>query len=165
MWNETKYIFSRTHVWFMKMDYIFAPQKNLSKFPKLEMMHTKLFCIIFKKRKCRSNSYIFFSCLENPRDGRAWWAAVYGVAQSRTRLKWLSSSSSSRKQTESHVEKSQVHEELQAETRDFQKTVVMKTSCIRLYEVKWQLLSCVRLFATLWTIQSMGFSKPEYWSG
>ena len=33
------------------------------------------------------------SCLENPRDGRAWWAAVYGVAQSRTRLKWLSSSS------------------------------------------------------------------------
>ena len=35
------------------------------------------------------------SCLENPRDGEAWWAAVYGVAQSRTRLKWLSSSSSS----------------------------------------------------------------------
>ena len=35
------------------------------------------------------------SCLENPRDGRAWWAAVYGVAQSRTRLKQLSSSSSS----------------------------------------------------------------------
>ena len=33
------------------------------------------------------------SCLENPRDGRA-WRAVYGVAQSRTRLKWLSSSSS-----------------------------------------------------------------------
>ena len=32
------------------------------------------------------------SCLENPRDGRAWWAAVYGVAQSRTRLKRLSSS-------------------------------------------------------------------------
>ena len=34
------------------------------------------------------------SCLENPRDGRAWWAAVYGVAQSRTRLKRPSSSSS-----------------------------------------------------------------------
>ena len=33
------------------------------------------------------------SCLENPRDVGAWWAAVYGVAQSRTRLKWLSSSS------------------------------------------------------------------------
>ena len=34
------------------------------------------------------------SCLENPRDGGAWWAAVYGVAQSWTRLKRLSSSSS-----------------------------------------------------------------------
>ena len=30
-------------------------------------------------------------CLENPRDGGAWWAAIYGVAQSRTRLKRLSS--------------------------------------------------------------------------
>ena len=35
------------------------------------------------------------SCLENPRDGGDWWAAVYRVAQSRTRLKRLSSSSSS----------------------------------------------------------------------
>ena len=35
------------------------------------------------------------SCLENPRDRGAWWAAVYGVAQSQTRLKRLSSSSSS----------------------------------------------------------------------
>ena len=31
-----------------------------------------------------------YSCLENPRDGGAWWAAVYGDAQSWTRLKWLS---------------------------------------------------------------------------
>ena len=30
------------------------------------------------------------SCLENPRDREAWWAAVYGVTQSWTRLKWLS---------------------------------------------------------------------------
>ena len=36
-----------------------------------------------------------YSCLENPRDGRAGWAAIYGVAQSQTRMKWLSSSSSS----------------------------------------------------------------------
>ena len=33
------------------------------------------------------------SCLENPKDGGAWWAAIYGVAQGRTRLKRLSSSS------------------------------------------------------------------------
>ena len=34
------------------------------------------------------------SCLENPRDRGAWWAAVYGVTQSRTQLTWLSSGSS-----------------------------------------------------------------------
>ena len=39
------------------------------------------------------------SCLENPRDGGAWWAAVYGVTQSRARLKRLSSSSSSKGST------------------------------------------------------------------
>ena len=36
------------------------------------------------------------SCLENPRDGGAWWAAVSGVAQSRTRLKRLSSLAAAR---------------------------------------------------------------------
>ena len=36
------------------------------------------------------------SCLENPRDEGAWWAAIYGVAQSRTWLKQLSSSNSRR---------------------------------------------------------------------
>ena len=35
------------------------------------------------------------SCLENPRNGGVWWAAMYGVTRSRTRLKWLSISSSS----------------------------------------------------------------------
>ena len=34
------------------------------------------------------------SCLQNPRDGRAWWTAIYGVTQSRTRLKRLICSSS-----------------------------------------------------------------------
>ena len=34
-----------------------------------------------------------YSCLENPRNGGAWWAPIYGVAQSQTRLKWLNSSS------------------------------------------------------------------------
>ena len=43
-------------------------------------------------RKCQLQC----SCLENPRDGGAWWAAIYGVTQSRTRLKRLSSSSSKR---------------------------------------------------------------------
>ena len=42
----------------------------------------------------RNGNPLQCSCLENPRDGEAWWAAVYGVAQSGTRLKRLSSSSS-----------------------------------------------------------------------
>ena len=45
----------------------------------------------------RNGNPLQCSCLENPRDGRAWWAAVNGVTQSRTRLKRLSSSSSSKK--------------------------------------------------------------------
>ena len=40
----------------------------------------------------RNGNPLQCSCLENPRDGGAWWAAVYGVAQSRTQLKRLSSS-------------------------------------------------------------------------
>ena len=39
----------------------------------------------------RNSNLLQCSCLENPRDGGAWWAAVYGVAQSQTRLKRLSS--------------------------------------------------------------------------
>ena len=42
----------------------------------------------------RNGNPLQCSCLENPMDGGAWWAAVYGVAQSQTRLKRLSSSSS-----------------------------------------------------------------------
>ena len=41
----------------------------------------------------RNGNPLQCSCLENPRDGGAWWAAIYGVAQSQTRLKRLSSSS------------------------------------------------------------------------
>ena len=44
-----------------------------------------LFCSFLSSLQC--------SCLENPRDGGAWWAAVYGLPQNRTRLKRLSSSS------------------------------------------------------------------------
>ena len=41
----------------------------------------------------RNGNPLQYSCLENPRDGGAWWAAVYRVSQSRTRRKRLSSSS------------------------------------------------------------------------
>ena len=44
-------------------------------------------------REGNGNPLQYF-CLANPRDGGAWWAAIYGVTQSQTRLKQLSSSSS-----------------------------------------------------------------------
>ena len=47
--------------------------------------------------------------VENPRDGRAWWAAVYGVAESQTRLKRLSSSSSSGGDSTHHRATTPVH--------------------------------------------------------
>ena len=49
------------------------------------------------------------SCLQNARDGGAWWAAIYGVAQSRTRLKWLSSSSSSKMRVYTYMYKIPKH--------------------------------------------------------
>ena len=55
-------------------------------------MHVSYF-----KKANQSKKYkvsLVITPLENPRDGGAWWATVYGVAQSRTRLKPLSSSSS-----------------------------------------------------------------------
>ena len=51
----------------------------------------------------RNGNPLHCSCLENPRDGGAWWAAVYGVAQSRTWLKRLSSSSSRGDKTQLQV--------------------------------------------------------------
>ena len=51
----------------------------------------------------RNGNPLQCSCLENPRDGGAWWAAVYGVTQSRTWLKRLSSSSSKPLPTSSFV--------------------------------------------------------------
>ena len=59
-------------------------------------VRSALFCKLLPLQSGEGNGNLLqCSCLENPRDGGAWWAAVYGVAQSRTRLKRLSSSSSS----------------------------------------------------------------------
>ena len=57
------------------------------------------------------------SCLENLKDGGAWWASVSGVAQSQTRLKWLSSSSSSNhiKDTDDLVGKTHNKAEVEAQ--------------------------------------------------
>ena len=50
------------------------------------------YILTYYSREGNSNP-LQYSCLENPMDGGAWWAAVHGVTQSRTRLKQLSSSS------------------------------------------------------------------------
>ena len=59
------------------------------------------------------------SCLENPRDGGAWWAAVYGVTHSRTQLKWLSSSSRSCRQTSRLWRKCEISEKVLVSSTPF----------------------------------------------
>ena len=58
---------------------------------------------VFRFREGNGNP-LQYSCMENPRDGGAWWAAVCGIAQSRTRLKQLSSSSVQIQETQRTLE-------------------------------------------------------------
>ena len=74
------------------------------------------------------------SCLENPRDGGACWAAVCGVAQSQTRLKWLSSSSSRH------------HQRNPTSTQKF---AVVSTSLSFSVNEAWTLTAATWLFGTL----------------
>ena len=105
--------------------------------------------------------------LENPRDGGAWWAAGYGVARSRTRLKRLSSSSSTLK-GEFWTWQSNYSFELEVQKQNNKMLHVYLHTCVYVWRVKS--LSRVRLFVTSWTVTyqaplSMGFSRQEYWSG
>ena len=58
--------------------------------------HQQNWCFLSMPTGESNGNPLQYSCLEGPMDGGAWWAAVHGVAKSRTRLKRLSSSSSSR---------------------------------------------------------------------
>ena len=66
--------------------YMSIPNSVIIPFPLLPPSNLK-----FVLQVCVSVS-VLCSCLETPRDREAWWAAVYGVTQSWTQLKWLSSS-------------------------------------------------------------------------
>ena len=86
------------------------------------------------------------SCLENPRDGEAWWAAVYGVAQSRTRLKWLSSSSS--RQTEHRAGRHKTQVLVPASPLTLFVTLVKLTSLgLKLFPIKYE--NRVKLFVRI----------------
>ena len=76
------------------------------------------------------------SCLENPRDGGAWWAAVYGVAQSRTRLRRLSSSSSS---NESRLHMSENHYRYPSLRVLHFSADPMNVLCLLLEHLQWRL--------------------------
>ena len=83
-----------------------------------------------------------YSCLENPRDGGTWWAAIYGVAQSRTQLKRL-----------------QFHFSLSSSSRGSLLLLLLLSHFSR-----------VQLCATPWMAAhqvppSLGFSRQEHWSG
>ena len=68
-------------------------QKSLEESDMTERLHFHFSLSCIGEGNCNP---LQCSCLENSRDRGAWWAAISGVAQSWTRLKWLSSSSSSR---------------------------------------------------------------------
>ena len=87
---------------------------------------------------------------ENPRDGGAWWAAVYGVAQSRTQLKWLSSSSS-------------LNLESQVSMLRFHSHDGLWPVCVSAKSLQSCLILCDPMDCS--PPGSMGFSRQEYWSG
>ena len=86
-WNDKKKIYERYH---------WKNQSNLNKdcTERTEFLSVILLWLAYEDRE-GNGTPLQYSCPENPRDGGAWQAAIYGVAQSRTRLKRLSSSSSS----------------------------------------------------------------------
>ena len=86
-----KFIISRKNMYI----YNYNLQQNLMGYEELDMTERLHFHFSLSCTAGGNGNPLQCSCLENPRDGGAWWTAVYGVAQSRTRLKRLSSSSSS----------------------------------------------------------------------
>ena len=71
------------------------------------------------------------SCLENPRDRGAWWAAEYGIVQSRTQLKWLSSSSMM------CVDMKKLYYSQYTESFHLQFSSVESLSCVWLFTIPW----------------------------
>ena len=91
-----------------------------------------------------------YSCLENPREGGAWWAAVHGVAQSRTRMKQLSSSSTSDSLQPHSLPGSSIQGNLQARILEW---VAIPFSRGSSWPRDWIWVSCIAgRFFTIWAI-------------
>ena len=107
-----------------------------------------------------------YSCLENPRDGGAWWAAIYGVAQSWTRLKWLSSSSSSRPVgCPGSLNISPTHVLLISDTPLADSWVILTSGLILSVQAQLCLTLGDSMDGSPPAPLSMRFSRQEYWRG
>ena len=102
------------------------------------------------------------SCLENPRDGGAWWASVYGVAQNQTPLKRLSSSSSSSR----WVHNKENFQDYKLNLNNYQ---LNPNDCSKWYMIQSVTKSCLTLCDPMdYSLQaplSMGFPRQDYGSG
>ena len=88
------------------------------------------------------------SCLGYPRGGRAWWAAVYGVAQSRTWLKRLSSSSRTTKRKSYHAKTNYCCGSYRLAWREG--SIFQVISCTPHARLWFALLICFSIYATSW---------------
>ena len=79
----------------------------------LKIIKESFLLLIYCQKREGNGTPLQYSCLENPMDRGAWWAAVYGVTQSWTRLKWLSSSSIVKPTSEYYLETSFTTSKLQ----------------------------------------------------
>ena len=145
-------------------------------------------CQCRRHKRCRFNPWVRkpgaghgnplqYSCLENPRDGAAWWAAVLWITKSQARLKQFSTHAAAAKSLQlcstlfdpidGSPPGSPIPGILQARTLEW---VAFSFSSTWKWKVKVKSLSRVRLLATPWTVAyqgppSMGFARQEYWSG
>ena len=92
---------------------------------------------------------------KNSMDRGAWWATVHGFAKSWT---WLSTQHDFLPYSVGWHSR-----DLTSLTQKRDSHIVKKTIWGGMW--KWKLLSRIQLFGTPWTIQSVEFSRPEYWSG
>ena len=79
----------------LKRKYLSGKKEKRGKKTKKSLAETSKYQKVYHSGGEGNGTPLQYSCLENPMDGGTWWAAIYGVAQSWTRLKRLSSSSSS----------------------------------------------------------------------